>query len=63
VSGLPTTTITMSTPDAIRSPRAIRIVLVDDQPLARRALSLLLRDEPEVDVVGEAVAEDAVERQ
>jgi DNA-binding NarL/FixJ family response regulator len=48
--------------EAYRSPRATRVVLVDDQPLARRALSLLLRDEPGLSVVGETGTAEAVER-
>ncbi len=44
----------MALPDPTRGPRATRVVVVDDQPVARRALRLLLRDEPDVEVVGEA---------
>jgi two-component system LytT family response regulator len=32
----------------------IRAVIVDDEPLARKRIATLLRDEPEIDVVGEA---------
>ena len=32
----------------------IRIVVVDDEPLARDAMRLRLQDEPDVEVVGEA---------
>src|SRR6185436_5573952 len=32
----------------------IRAMVVDDEPLARKRLLALLRDEPEIDVVGEA---------
>jgi len=31
-----------------------RVVIVDDEPLARERLRMLLRDEPDVDIVGEA---------
>ncbi len=44
----------MSSADVTRGPRPTRVLVVDDQPVARRALRLLLRDEPEVEVVGEA---------
>ncbi len=42
--------------------RATRILLVDEQPLARRALRLLLRDEPDLEVVGEADPVEAPEQ-
>jgi DNA-binding NarL/FixJ family response regulator len=42
-----------------RRARATRVLLVDEQPMARRALRLLLRDEPELEVVGESDQTDA----
>jgi two-component system, LytTR family, response regulator len=32
---------------------ALRVLIVDDEPLARRRLKTLLRDEPEVEIVGD----------
>ena len=32
----------------------IRAIIADDEPLAREGIRLLLRDDPDVDVVGEA---------
>ncbi|MBI4751524.1 MAG: response regulator transcription factor [Acidobacteria bacterium] len=34
-------------------PAKIRTLLVDDEPLARRTLSLLLKDDPEITIIGE----------
>jgi two-component system LytT family response regulator len=40
-------------------PPVLRVAIVDDEPLARDALRLLLADDPEVQVVGEAGDGDA----
>lgn len=43
----------MNSPDAAAAPR-IRVLIVDDQPLVRRGLALMLSLEADMDVVGEA---------
>jgi len=34
--------------------KKIRTAIVDDEPLARRNIRLLLKDEPEIEIVGDA---------
>ena len=36
--------------------RKIRTAIVDDEPLARRNIRILLKDEPEIEIVGEAAS-------
>lgn len=38
------------------SSKKIRTLIVDDEPLARRNIRILLKDEPEVEIVGEAAS-------
>ena len=42
----------MATPDA--DPRRLRLLIVDDQPVIRRGLALILATAPDIDVVGQA---------
>ncbi|MFF3980018.1 response regulator [Streptomyces sp. NPDC001828] len=44
----------MTEPDNGTDPRAIRVLIADDQPLVRRGLSLILSPDPAFEVVGEA---------
>ncbi|MFG3283626.1 response regulator [Streptomyces sp. NPDC048111] len=44
----------MTGPDSGTTPRAIRVLIADDQPLVRRGLSLILSPDPAFEVVGEA---------
>jgi two-component system LytT family response regulator len=41
-------------PPPERHPARMRTVIVDDEPLARRAIRLRLLDEPDIEIVGEA---------
>jgi two-component system, LytTR family, response regulator len=41
-------------PPPERRPARMRTVIVDDEPLARRAIRLRLLDEPDIEIVGEA---------
>jgi two-component system NarL family response regulator len=41
-------------PSPVRVPSTIRVVVVDDQELFRRGLTMLLNAEPDIEVVGEA---------
>src|SRR4051812_26877448 len=47
------TTSTPSTPSTSTTPRT-RVLIVDDEPLARERLRSLLQDEPGFEIVGEA---------
>jgi DNA-binding NarL/FixJ family response regulator len=44
----------MSTPTAQTPAARIRVLIVDDQALIRRGMSLMLGDEPDIEVVGQA---------
>ncbi|MEY9847392.1 response regulator [Streptacidiphilus sp. MAP5-3] len=48
----------ISTPDAPDLPARIRVVLADDQPLVRSGLRVLINDNPDLEVVGEAGSGD-----
>jgi DNA-binding NarL/FixJ family response regulator len=51
----------MTLPANPGGPPAIRLLIVDDQPLIRRGLSMMLATEPEIEVVGQAAdGNDAV---
>ena len=43
------------------SPPQVRVLIVDDEPLARQAIRLLLADDPEVEIVGECSGVDGAE--
>src|SRR5215471_20280497 len=45
---------TSGAPDARRQPEPIRVLIVDDHALFRRGLEMVLAEEPDVEVVGEA---------
>ena len=50
----------MTNPRAPRAPRPLRAIVVDDEPLARDTVRLLLERDPDVEVAGEASGADAV---
>jgi DNA-binding NarL/FixJ family response regulator len=54
-------TMTTAVPHPL-SPRRIRLLVVDDQPLIRRGLAVMLATEPDIDVVGQAAdGEEAIQ--
>lgn len=44
-------------------PRRIRTLIVDDEPIARRTLHLLLAGDPDIELVGECEAPPSVWRE
>ncbi|MER8185154.1 response regulator transcription factor [Kitasatospora sp. NPDC094015] len=50
----------MTTPE--QATQAVRILLVDDQPLVRAALSMVVTDAPDLEIVGEAGSGDEAVR-